>query len=114
MDDRLVAKLSLCCSVFGLLLLFIASGFVEAEKVGISELENAEAKDVLIRGQVVSVRDFGNLAVVEVAEIKSVGVVVFDMRMLKFRVGDNVSVSGELRDYKGRKEIVAGRIKVNG
>ncbi len=113
MNDKLVLKLSLCCSVFGLALLSVISFLVESEEVPISGLEDAKAKDVLIRGQVVSVKDFGNLAVVEVAEIKGVDVVVFDKRMLDFKAGDNVSVTGEVRDYKGKKELVAERIKVN-
>ncbi len=112
MDDKLIVKLSLCCSIFGLALLFIISFFMEAEEVPISGFENSEAKDVLIRGQVVSVKDFGNIAVVEVAEVKSVDVVVFDRNMLAFAIGDNVSVTGELREYKGKMEIVAGKIRL--
>ncbi len=113
MNDRLIARMSLGCSVFGLLLLFIAYQFIEAKDVDISELESAENGDVLVKGAVLSVRDFGSVAVVEVAEIKSVEVVVFDRKMLKFGVGDNLTVTGELRDYKGKKEIVAEKIKVN-
>lgn len=113
MNEKLVVKLSLGCGAFGLLLLFFVSGFIEAEKVGISELESAENEDVLVEGAVISVKSFDGLAVVEVAEIKSVGVVVFDRDMLKFEVGDKVAVSGELRDYKGKKEIVAEKIRVN-
>lgn len=110
MNDKLIARISLGCSVFGLLMLFAASSFIEAEETGISELENTKNKDVLVKGRVLSVKNFDNLAVVEVAEIKSVSVVVFDRKMLKFGVGDNISASGELREYKGKKEIVAEKI----
>lgn len=112
MNDKVIAKLSLCCSAFGLLLLFVISIFMEAEDVPISGIEASEAKDVLVTGQVISVKMHDNLAVVEVAEVKSVEVVVFDRRMLGFGIGDNVSVSGELRDYKGKREIVAEKIRV--
>ncbi len=110
-NDKTIARVSLCCSVFGLLLLLIVSSFIEAGEATISGLDDAEERDVTVKGQVVSVRDFDDLAVVEVAEVKSVDVVVFDKRMLDLKAGDNVSVTGELRDYKGKKEIVAEKIR---
>jgi len=112
MEEKTLVKLSLICGFFGLFLLFIAFIFVEAEEVGISGIEAIEEKDVKIRGEVISIKDFDSLTVVEIAEIKSVNVVVFDKRLIEFEVGDKITVSGELRDYKGEKEIIAENIKI--
>ena len=111
MNEISLVKLSLAVSFFGLFLLFIFSLFAEAEETAIADLGVAEEKDVMIKGRVTAIKDFDNLAVVEVAEIKSATVVVFDRQMLNFMVGDNVAVTGEVKDYKGKKEIVAGSVK---
>lgn len=112
MKESTLVKLSLLCSLVGLMLLFVISLFADYEDVSISEIENSEFKDVRITGEIVSVRELDNLALMEVAEIKSVKVVVFDKRLLKHSVGDKVSVTGELMEYKGRPEIIAERIKL--
>lgn len=113
MKESTLVKLSLLCSVTGLILLFVISLFADYEEVSISELEDSEFKDVRITGEIISVRELDNLALMEVAEIKSVKVVVFDKRMLKYSVGEKVSVTGERREYKGRPEIIAEGIKLS-
>ena len=60
-----------------------------------------------------SIKNFENIAIVEIAEIKTAKVVIFDKRMLKFKIGDNITVSGELKDYKGSKEVIAEKIRKN-
>jgi len=111
MDDKLLTKLALTCSIFGLLFLFITSLYINPKQITIADLENTKEKDVLIRGRVTSIKNFESIALVEIAELKTANVVVFDKRLLKFGVGDNISVSGELRDYKGKKEVVAEKIR---
>ena len=111
MKERTLVKLSLLCSLIGLTLLFVISLFTDYQDVSISEIENSEHKDVRIAGEIISVKDFDGLAVMEVGAIKSVNVVVFDKRLLKFAVGDSVSITGELMDYKGKPEIIAEEIK---
>lgn len=112
MDDLGIVKLSLIGSFFGLFLLFIAFLFIEPKETNISEIDNIEESDVRIEGQVIDIKNFGSTALIEIAEIKSINVVVFDKRMLKFTVGDTISVTGELKKYKGKTEIIAEKIKV--
>jgi len=92
--------------------LFIVFTFAEAEEIGISAIETVEEKDVKIRGQVISIKNFDSVTIVEIAEIKSVNVVVFDKRMIEFEVDDMITVTGELRDYKGKPEIIAEKIRI--
>lgn len=113
MNDKFLIKVSFVCSLLGLLLLFIVTSFIEADEIKISEIDNNEDKDVVVRGKVISIKNFDNLAIVEIAEIKSVNVVVFDKKLINFKSGENVVVSGEVKDYKGKLEIVADKIKVS-
>ena len=112
MKESTLVKLSLLCSISGLLLLFIFSLFIDVQETNIVNLQDTTDKDVRIRGKIIGIKVFDNLALIEIAEIRSANVVVFDKRMLKYGIGDNISVSGELRDYKGKKEIIAERIRV--
>ena len=112
MDDLSIAKLSLIGSFCGLFLLFIALTFIEPPETNIKELQEVENNDVRISGKVIAIKNFDNLAVVELAEISTVNIIVFDKKLLNFIEGDNIRVDGELRDYKGKKEIIAEKIKV--
>ncbi|MBI2664413.1 hypothetical protein HYX10_03670 [Candidatus Woesearchaeota archaeon] len=110
MNERSLVKLSLIASFIGLFLLFVISLFADAEEISISELNGADLEDVKIRGKVIAVEEFENMALVEIAEMRTAKVVVFDKSMLTFGVGDDVTVVGEVKDYRGEKEIVAEKI----
>jgi len=110
MNDFGIVKLSLIGSFFGLFLLFVAFLFIEPKETSISEIDNIEESDVRIRGKVIDIKNFDGISVIEIAEIKSVNVVVFDKRMLKFSVGDNVTVTGQRKEYKGKTEIIVEKI----
>ena len=101
---------SLSVSFAGLFLLFAVLLFAEPQEAGISELQELESRDVRIRGTVTGVREFERMAILEVAEIRSVDVVVFGGRELP-EAGRNVTITGELRDYEGKKQVIAEGIR---
>ena len=112
MREQQLVRLAMLVSMFGLFALFSIWALAEPEEVSISSLQDVEKEDVRIKGTVLGVRNFDNFAILSVAEVKSVDVVVFDKRQLNVREGDNVTISGKLQPYKGRKELVADSIRV--
>ncbi|MBI2137755.1 hypothetical protein HYU12_04525 [Candidatus Woesearchaeota archaeon] len=111
MDASAVTKVSVALAVIGLSALWITGLFIKPEDVAISDIVKTGSEDVVIRGYVTGLRDYGNFIVAEVSEVKSVDVVIFDKRMVK-SIGSNVSIEGQLRDYHGKKELVAESVRV--
>ena len=105
-----IVKISLSVSFAGLFALFAVLLFAQPQEAAISEIHELQSRDVRIRGSVEAVREFGGLAILEVAEIKSVDVVVFDKMQLPQK-GQNVTITGEVRDYEGKTQIVADSIR---
>ena len=114
MNEQALTKFSIITCFFGLFTLFIISIFLQPPEVKISSVQSTEHKDVKITGKVIAIKDFGNMAILEVAEIKSVNVVVFDKRMINFNEDANVTIAGEVKSYKEKKEVIAEKIKLVG
>lgn len=111
MDASAVTKVSVALAVIGLFALLVAGLFIKPEDVAISDIVKTGSEDVVIKGHVTGLRDYGNFLVAEVSEVKSVDVVLFNKRMAVV-VGSNVTVAGQLRNYHGKKELVAESVRV--
>ena len=110
MNQATIMQVSLSFSFIGIFLLFAILLFSDPEEIRISEVEDSEFKDVKLKGYVNGIKKFDSVSIIELAEIKSVEVVVFDERILP-EINDTATITGEVRDYKGRKQIIAHSIK---
>ena len=111
MEASAVTKFSIAITLIGLFALFIVGFFIEPEEVAVGDVGKTGSEDVVIKGYVTGLRDYGNFVVVEVSEVKSVDVVLFDKRMV-VGVGSNVTIAGQLRDYHGKKELIAESVRI--
>jgi hypothetical protein len=109
MDESFLLKLALATSAIGICALLVMLRFenIEASSIGSAKLES-EDTTVKISGVVSRVSPSGNLTVITLRREESVEVVAFGSFNLS--KGAEVSVEGRVRDYKGRKEILAEKI----
>ena len=110
MKHATVVKASLILSLAGIFLLFAILLFSDPEEIKISEAELSKFEDVRMEGYVHGIKKFGSVTIIELAEIKKIEVVVFDNRTLP-EPNSTVIVSGEIREYKGRKQVIADSIR---
>ena len=112
MNQESIVAVSLSSSFIGLFLLFVVFLFTDPQELSVSEIADTEFKDVKIKGTVMGIKKFDATTILEVAEIKSVDVVVFDKRTLP-QINETTTITGEVRDYKGRKQLIAESIKTS-
>jgi DNA/RNA endonuclease YhcR with UshA esterase domain len=113
MEEATLLKISLSASLVGLAVLLILTSRLQPGDTTIANLSAIEeGKAVRIEGVVQSMRDSGKVLSLQIAQPQTVEVVVFKENNISIQKGDFVDISGELRDYQGRKEILASRINL--
>ena len=110
MQDRTLLIVALSCSIIGVIVLFFISSSIEIKHVTAAELqEMSVGSQVRLKGRITSVRQLENAELIYIVPTDTVPVMVFDNS--GFSEGDLVTVTGEIEDYKGKRELIAERIE---
>lgn len=113
MEESLLLKIALSFSLLGLIALLLIVQGQELEETPISNLTVLEQDTVVrLKGVVSSVDDRGNILNIELAQPQTVEVVFFKSHEMSLKKGAFVEITGEIRDYKGKKEIIATQLEV--
>ena len=114
MHEKTLLKIALVCGVVGLLVLYIWQSNLEIEEIKISELINNKqvGKEVKVIGTVESIRDYGKIVELKVSQPAEVSVVLFKDHDFVIPRDAEVEIRGEVKEYKGKLEIVASEIKI--
>ncbi len=106
MHDNTLMKISLTIALLGLLALyFVASSLEYGDDVYSAE----EGSRVSIKGKVTSITEYDSSKVIELSPYARTRIVVFDD--FNAEIDDSIEVIGTAKDYKGRRELVAERIR---
>lgn len=113
MKESTLLKLALLCSLVGVAALFVISENTDLEERNIDSINEGDLyKKVKIRGTVSHIEEKNNILIVEIAEVKPITVVFFKEMDVELKEGDYVSVRGELREYKGKLELIGNEVDV--
>ncbi|OGM02216.1 hypothetical protein A3K72_00930 [Candidatus Woesearchaeota archaeon RBG_13_36_6] len=113
MKERSLLKIALASSLIGLLVLFFVSSKLEIEENSIKELDNLNLdQDIRVKGVVSSVKDTGSIMILDIAQPQTINVMLFKDGNISISKGDFVELNGELKEYNGKKEIIANQIEV--
>ncbi len=112
MDERVLLRISLAASVIGIFLLVVMLNFFTVADRGIGELQKErEGSSVRVKGFVESVADHEGFAVIEIAELKTVSAIMFTSENVSLEKGEGLEVTGKIRNYRGRNELVIERVR---
>ena len=113
MQESNLLKLAIIVAVLGLIVLAVISSTSELDATNTYDIGRSQLnKDVRIVGEVSSVKELDKMFFVEVSQQKPVTVIVFkDGKEKAFAVGNEVDITGQLREYKGKMEIIAEKVK---
>ncbi|MFH1424579.1 MAG: hypothetical protein ABIG20_02730 [archaeon] len=109
MEDSTLLGIALFTSLAGLALLWFVSASFEPEVVSLDALSDEQIGQVVtINGIVSERRDYEKAAVLMLEDSE---VVVFGMNhiLAGAQAGDNITVSGEIKEYNGELEILPGK-----
>ena len=113
MKEKQILKISLIGAVIGILVLFFLSEHVlKVDEIAIDRLDEFNVgTDVKIKGFVENIKDLDKIAILDVAQLKSVTVVLFKSGNLTIKEGDYVEIKGEIEEYNGKLELIGNEIK---
>lgn len=114
MQESALLRMAIIVAVIGLIALFAISATTELDITNTYDIDRGLVnKDVRVIGKIISVKELDKTLLLEVSQQKPVTVVVFkDGKSRNFSAGDEVDISGQVKDYRGRLEIVAEKVNV--
>lgn len=110
MKEKFLLKVSLACSIAGVILLFIFSNEINIEDKEISRLENNEY--AVLKGKITKIYEKDDLMIAELSQYNHISVVIFKEDYLDLRIGDNIEVMGKTSEYEGELEIIADEVRL--
>jgi len=110
MNEKVLLKIALVCSIVGLVGLFVFSKTIQIQEVAISKIDGTQQGVVKVFGTVASIRHAGQGMIVEVSQPSTI--TVFVSSNVSMVPGDKVEIIGRVDEYKGKQEIVAERIRI--
>jgi RecG-like helicase len=114
MKDTQLLHISMSVALFGLVALFVLAENIEVDMISVDAItDEFVGQRVSIQGTVHSLRVMEDMMMFDIQGHDSVGsilVVLFDV--IAVADGDDVIVSGMVKDYKGIIEIVAEKVEV--
>ena len=115
MQDKTLLKISVICSLVGIIVLFLIADNLNLSTTEISKIQQSElGKQVKITGKIESLSETDTLMFLTVGQekIETVSVVLFKDSDIALEKGDNIELTGTLEDYEGKREILANRIVI--
>lgn len=121
MDDQILLKLALTCSIVGIIALFFAAQTIKAEEMAIADaMQEKDGRQINVNGKVVEIKTInstnGNFAIVSIEEMQKISIFLQSEKSegdYSSLIGKKVSVEGKIQDYNGKKEIIGERIEIS-
>ncbi|MBM3200560.1 hypothetical protein FJZ53_06485 [Candidatus Woesearchaeota archaeon] len=116
MDDKTLLKISVICSLIGILIIFIFAEKLEPPTVAISDVnEGLVEKDVKLRGEIYSIRNLKQGVSFRLKdETGFIDVIIFNDESFDVNKGESVEVQGVVKTYNGGLEIEAKEVRALG
>ena len=113
MKETILLKIALICSLIGLIVLYFISAKVEVKDYMPAELSKNVGDNVKLKGAISKINDKGDVVFIEMDYQYPVNIVVFSKDPnLNLKNGDEIEVIGKVREYKGKNEIIAEKVRV--
>ncbi|MFC1754414.1 OB-fold nucleic acid binding domain-containing protein [Thermoproteota archaeon] len=113
MDEKFLLRTALVCSILGVIVLYVISGRMEIEETTINKITNGQSEgEVIVSGKVSRITDKENFMFIELEKDEMISVFVMKNDYIGLNKGDFVEVRGEVKEYEGKKEIVAEELRI--
>lgn len=115
MEERTLFRISIACSIIGIIALYIFSEIIEIEDIPINKINlDKLGEKIKVKGKVNRINDFEKIFVIEIEDEKTkskIPVVVFKDGKLELEKDNYVEITGEVKEYNGKLELISEVIK---
>jgi DNA/RNA endonuclease YhcR with UshA esterase domain len=112
-NERTLLKISITITIIGLSFLFLYSEEIDLREIASIDTQLPE-EIVTMQGIVQKVQPSDKVLFMNVAgqRTENVDVILFTEENIYVKKGDSVEISGTVEEYKGKKEIIANKIRL--
>ena len=112
MKEKFLLRCAFVCAFVGLIGLFIVTENIGFKKADVSKISNELGSDVVVQGEISSLREFEKTYLIEIKQKDmSMDIVVFKPASINLSEGEEVKIYGEVQEYEGSMNIVAYKIQ---
>lgn len=115
MKEKTLLKIALISSVLGVFLLLIVQDNISLDPISPKEIEEKNSGEVVkIIGFISGISNKDNLMFLKISEkrIDEVDVMLFKDHDIHLKENQVVEIVGEVSEYKGKKEIIANKLRL--
>ncbi|MBS3168226.1 OB-fold nucleic acid binding domain-containing protein [Candidatus Woesearchaeota archaeon] len=114
MEENLIIKLSLICTILGIILLVIISDKIELPSSEISSISEKEiGKNIKVIGKVNRVTEKNTITIIDLEDKTGIiQIVAFKPENLKLKKGGLIQVRGKVSLYESSTQIYADSIEI--
>ena len=114
MKEKQLLKISLICSLLGIIILFFISEQIKVDETTLDRIDELEVgTSVSVEGIINKINEYEKIAYIELMQSQTTTVVLFkESNLTNLKQGDFVKVEGEIQEYEGEFQIVGNEIKI--
>jgi len=115
MKEKTLLKIALICSVVGIAMLYIFSEGIEIDESTIENINKGNVgESIKIKGVLSRVSSADNAVFLEITQPQTLSVILFKEKDINITLeeGDYVEIIGKIEEYKGKREVIADRVRV--
>ncbi|MCX6707493.1 MAG: hypothetical protein NT001_05135 [Candidatus Woesearchaeota archaeon] len=116
MDENILLKIAVVCSIVGVAALYIISGKIDVSETSINKITSGQADgEVFVRGKVSGITETDSVMIINIEKTETIPVFMFrskgNSNDFSINKGDSIEARGKVQDYNGKKEIIADEIR---
>ena len=120
MNEKTLVKVSLACSIIGIIALFFLSESIEISDSTIGQIDiGMIGNDVSVEGVVNRVTNAEKVIIMDIADTNNdenkLTIVAFKKNSddnINLKNNDKVKITGKIEEYNGKPEIIASEIRI--
>lgn len=112
MKERTLLKISLICSLIGLIVLFLLAENIKIDDRNIDKITMGDIEQsVNIKGVVTKVTDREKVMFIEISEKSKINALMFKKDNISIETGDLVEIKGTVDEYDNQPQIIIDEIR---
>lgn len=111
MEEKLLLSIAVISSLIGIGVLFYISSAISIDQTVIDRIDEI-GSDVSVVGQITGITKTEKTTIIELSQKQDILVLLFGESEIALKKGDLIEVTGEVKEYEGKKEIVASKVRL--
>lgn len=110
MQENVLLKIALICSIIGLISIFLLSKNLTLDQTNLITKDELD-QTIKVKGVINRITNYEKNTIIEITKTEKLDIVLFENN-INLKPGEKITATGQLKQYKGNFELLADEIKV--